>query len=490
MPEFIQLLTIENTSNQKKQPSQQKVIFVMQVDKLAYDKQVDVIWAGQDGIWHTLKARYLSSSGQSLEYWQAKLTFNLKTGRALPGAIRFALRCRSQGREYWDNQNGQNYLSIVKPGITLHPSRILQNLNLHDNLSTGQQWLSIKIAVNRAFAIQTLTVYWTTDNWQTIKQHNCRIQKKTLHADTQIWTARLKPGAEFKLQYAICAKSADAEFWDNNAGNNYYVSRQPLKVMILNLHCYQESNQDHKFSQIAKAINDLSVDVVCFQEVAEHWNHGHGDWGSNSANIINQRLKQPFHIHTDWSHLGFDRYREGVAILSRFPLLQRHARYVSDNQDIYSIHSRKVVMAEIAVPYFGNINVFSAHLSWWEDGFKQQFQNLCAWANDLSRAEVATTLLCGDFNITAGSIGYWQVVDSHHYEDQYLAANAQGLFEQIYRVNDPHWRAYPTDDYRIDYIFMNKDSTFKVRSARVLFTDHDYGQVSDHCGYLMTFEPK
>ena len=147
-------------------------------------------------------------------------------------------------------------------------------------------------------------------------------------------------------------------------------------------------------------------------------------------------------------------------------------------------------MAEIAVPYFGNINVFSAHLSWWEDGFKQQFQNLCAWANDLSRAEVATTLLCGDFNITAGSIGYWQVVDSHHYEDQYLAANAQGLFEQIYRVNDPHWRAYPTDDYRIDYIFMNKDSTFKVRSARVLFTDHDYGQVSDHCGYLMTFEPK
>ena len=52
-----------------------------------------------------------------------------------------------------------------------------------------------------------------------------------------------------------------------------------LRVLILNLHCYQEDNQDHKLSQIARAINDCDVDVVCLQEVAELWNNGHGRLG-------------------------------------------------------------------------------------------------------------------------------------------------------------------------------------------------------------------
>jgi maltose 6'-phosphate phosphatase len=99
-------------------------------------------------------------------------------------------------------------------------------------------------------------------------------------------------------------------------------------------------------------------------------------------------------------------------------------------------------------------------------------------------------LLCGDFNIAAGSTGYHLVVDAHQYDDQYLAANSQGVFEKIFRVNDPYWQNYLSDDYRIDYIFMNKTSELKVTSARVLFTEQDYGRVSDHCGYFMTFEPK
>jgi maltose 6'-phosphate phosphatase len=56
--------------------------------------------------------------------------------------------------------------------------------------------------------------------------------------------------------------------------------------MILNLHCYQEDNQDSKFTQIAKAINEQNIDVVCFQEVAEFWNDGHGDWDTNVAKSL------------------------------------------------------------------------------------------------------------------------------------------------------------------------------------------------------------
>jgi hypothetical protein len=54
---------------------------------------------------------------------------------------------------------------------------------------------------------------------------------------------------------------------------------------------------------------------------------------------------------------------------------------------------------------------------------------------------MSTPLYCAAiFNIAAGSTGYHLVVDGHQYDDQYLAANSQGVFEKIFRVNDPYWQ--------------------------------------------------
>jgi maltose 6'-phosphate phosphatase len=161
---------------------------------------------------------------------------------------------------------------------------------------------------------------------------------------------------------------------------------------------------------------------------------------------------------------------------------------VSDSHDSYDINSRKVVTARVYVPYIGFINVFSAHLSWLEGGFQEQFQRLRLWASNTNNNDTKATLLCGDFNITAGSNGYKQVVASEEYEDQYLAVNKREVFDKIFKVNDAHWQDLLADDYRIDYIFMNKDSQIRATSARVIFTDQDVGRVSDHCGYFMTFE--
>jgi maltose 6'-phosphate phosphatase len=491
MSEIIQLLTVENTLSRKKHPGRQDLEFLIQVADLDYAKQVDVVWAGQNGIWHTLAAVYLMSGNADQEYWRAQTTLYAENNHELPGVIRFALRVRAKGTEFWDNNQGLDYTSTINTGIALREDLGMQNLSLTNQLEDGQQWVTIKIAVNPAFAAESVVIHWTIDNWRHRRHTQCRVSKQNRKAKTRIWSARIRIGDAFRLHYSICCKSQNAVFWDNNNGANYIASHSPLKVMILNLHCYQEEDQYRKFNQIAAAIDEQAVDVVCLQEVAEHWNHGHGDWASNSANIINQRLKHSLHLFSDWSHLGFDKYREGVAILSRYDLHNPHATYVSDSHDVYNINSRKVVMARITTRYFGNINIFSAHLSWLEGGFQQQFQRLRAWADELAgHHAVKTTMLCGDFNITAGSAGYRQVVETQHYEDQYLAANTQGLFNKFFRVNDPHWRDYPTDDYRIDYIFMNKDSNLRVTSARVLFTEQDYGRVSDHCGYLMTFEPK
>jgi maltose 6'-phosphate phosphatase len=498
----IQLLYVENVITRKKRVLHQELYFFMLVESQSHDKLCDVLWAGEDGEWHTLAAVYHSNLEHDKEYWRAQVTFNLTADKSLPGNIKFALRYQTQGREYWDNKHGLNYSSQADSGIKVVSTHPVLNICFENRLNDRQKYVPVTVSVHQSLHAKTVTIHWTIDNWKHTHKTPCRFKRnywdEKLRSNarnpnqygSQIWKGLLKIDNAFRLQYTISCECADHVIWDNNYGKNYSISHEPLKVMILNLHCYQEDDQDYKFSQIAKAINELDVDIVCLQEVAELWNDGHGDWNTNSARIINDRLDPPYHLYTDWSHLGFDKYREGVAILSRYPMLKRESKYVSNSHSAYSIHSRKVVMTQVHVPYMGLINFFSAHLSWWDDGFSEQFKRLSRWAADNQTEDVSGTMLCGDFNITAGSEGYNLVVNAKEYDDQFLAVNAHGVFEKIFKVNDPHWQHYLADDYRIDYIFMNKASDLHVISGRVLFTEENYGRVSDHCGYFMTFEPK
>ena len=490
----IQLVYVTNVITRKKAFNQQELSFFILVKNLSYAKKIDVFWAGEDGVWHTLPAMYHSTPQRDKEYWQVKTTYHPASDKALPGDIQFALRYQALGGEFWDNNQGLNYCSQANSGIKVADDYSVLNIGFEEGLDDGQKLVPITVAVNQSLHAEKVTVHWTTDDWKHTKIARCYLKRgRTLSRkdnEPQVWKGLLNIGHAFRLQYRICCESADQILWDNNFGRNYSAKHRPLSVLILNLHCYQEDNQDYKFSQIAKAINQLDVDIVCFQEVAEPWNDGKGDWASNSANIINDRLESPYHLHTDWSHLGFDRYREGVAILSRYPIVNHDSRYVSDSENPYNIHARKVAMAQIAVPRIGLINFFSCHISWWNDGFSEQFENLCKWADSEHTGHIKSTMLCGDFNIKAGSRGYELVVDSNEYEDQFLAASSPEVFEEIFGNRRPHWQRYLVNDHRIDYIFMNKSSELRVTSGRVLFTEQDYGSVSDHIGYLMTFEPK
>ncbi len=497
----IKLLYIENVITRKTTPVQQKLTFFMQVENIDYAKQIDVIWAGEEGIWQVLPAEYHSMLGHDKEYWSASITFTLTETELLAGNIKCSLRYLVSDKEYFDNNNRRNYFSAADSGIRLTNNQPIQNIGFPSCLYDNQQSISISTAVHRSFNATSVIIHWTTDNWKTITKTPCNFKKNywdtALSSNarnpnqygTQLWTASINDSDLGKLQYVIsCENKRQKIVWENNKGYNYSFPQQQLKVLILNLHCYQEENQDEKFTKIAKTINELEIDIICLQEAAEYWRDGDGDWESNAAKIINDRLTKPFYIHYDWSHLGFAKYREGVAILSRYPLSHQEAQYVSDSHDKYNIHSRKVVKARIDVPCVGFINVFSAHLSWIEDGFKEQFQRLRTWAEHNNGDDIKATLLCGDFNITAGTEGYGFVINSNEYEDQFLAINEHGIFDKIFRVNDAHWQDLLADDYRIDYIFMKKNSQLKAVSAKVIFTDQEYGRVSDHFGYLMTFE--
>ncbi|MEF8700607.1 MAG: endonuclease/exonuclease/phosphatase family protein [Candidatus Accumulibacter sp. UW26] len=497
----INLLHAKNVITRKTALPEQQLSFSLLVDDLAFDKQVDVLWAGEDGAWHTLAASFHGKAAAGREYWRARAAFPLTAERSLPGNIQFALRYRVAGAEYWDNNQGVNHSTQADSGIMLATKRPLQNVAFEDRLADGQTSLRVVVAADRQLAADEVSIHWTSDDWQSAHEAVAVYQsdywqsefhsnaRNPNHYGCQIWQAELPVDDAFRIRYRIACKARQQTFTDDNFGANYTVRRRPLAVMILNLHCCQEDRQDEKLSLIARAIDELDVDLVCLQEVAELWNNGQGDWATNTARIINQRLRAPYHLVTDWSHRGFDRYREGVAVLSRLPIRCHRERYVSNSRNPLSIHSRKVVMAQVNVPYVGLVNVFSSHLSWWEDGFAEQFENLRQWAASEHSPEVSATLLCGDFNIKAGAKGYQFVVASNEYNDQYLAANSPEIFHRVFSVREAGWEHDLDQDHRIDYVFLRKGSGLAVIAGRTVFTEQDYGRVSDHFGYLMTFEP-
>lgn len=498
----IKLLYAKNLITRKAVVPRQLLSFLVVVENLAFEKSVDVLWAGEDEVWHTLPAHFHSSVDQEKEYWVAQTGFALGSEKSLPGNVRFAVRYRVSGAEYWDNNDGDNHSIQADSGIAVASGAAVQHVAFDDEVNEAGKEFPVVVGVDSSLEAERVTIHWTSDNWRTTRKLPCVFSRTYWDTEClsnarnpnqygcQIWSAVLEAEDASRVRFKISCEAKGQVSWDDNAGKSYAVQHRQLKVLILNLHCYQEENQDLKLSQIAKAIGELDVDIVCLQEVAEHWNDGKGDWETNSARIINARLASPYHLVTDWSHQGFERYREGVAILSRFPIAKHASRYVSNSRDPFSIHTRRVVMARIPVPHLGTINVFSSHLSWWEDGFAEQFDNLRRWASEEQESHVAATMLCGDFNIKAGSKGYQFVVESNEYDDQYLAANAPQVFRRIFEVKDSHWRGDLDDDHRIDYVFLHKTSDLRVTAGQTVFTEQDYGRVSDHCGYMMTFGPK
>jgi maltose 6'-phosphate phosphatase len=498
----IQLLQARNTISRYKQRLCQELVFAMLVENVAFDKLVEAHWSGEDKVWHTLRAEYHSSNGANREVWRAQAGFNLSDDASLPGDIEFALRYRVLGEDYWDNNESRNYFSNADSGVLLQQNVQILNIDFNPILQDGQQHYPITVAVRQSLQPKHVFVHLTTDDWRSTQVTPCFFHRmywdkwrrssarNPNRYDTSIWITQLKIDDAFRVQYAIGCDTPGPPIWDDNFGCNYLARHRRLKILTLNLHCYQEENQDAKFAQIARAIDDLGFDVVCLQEVGEHWANGNGDWNSNAAKIICDRLRQRYHLHTDWSHIGFDRYREGIAILSRYDFLMTDAGHVSSSHDVHSIDSRKVVMVQLNVPYLGIVNIFSAHLSWPSGGFFEQFDRLRAWANDKHGNHLAATFLCGDFNIKAGSEGYQAVVRTSEYEDQYLAATSPNVFQKIFRTQSPNIDRYLAEDGRIDFIFMQKHSSLQAVAARELFTNGDhYGRVSDHTGYCIEFEP-
>ena len=188
-----------------------------------------------------------------------------------------------------------------------------------------------------------------------------------------------------------------------------------LKVLTLNLHTYQEHHGDvwHVLQEhgrevylIAEAIVRENIDVICFQEVGEHFHDRittpYGFSESNMAFRIQRKIgeisRRHFHLFQDWSHIGFGSWREGTAILSRYPMHHCDSPWVTWNKDPHDLASRRITMCYLEIPWFGWLRIVNAHMNCLEMGFKGDFDYLKLLIYQRHRHNERGILLMGEVN--------------------------------------------------------------------------------------------
>lgn len=275
-----------------------------------------------------------------------------------------------------------------------------------------------------------------------------------------------------------------------------------LSLLTLNLHTYQQHPRHCPFETmhlherevqiIAEAIAHLNIDVICFQEVGEYMHdpisRPYGESPSNMAFRICSRLRHWghwYHIHQDWSHIGFYRWREGTAILSRYPMRHNYSAYVSRDSRKDNYMSRNITVSCIDVPYFGLLHIANVHLSWSHHGFYEEYAALQRLIHSRRHFGVRGELMVGDFNIPAGEHAYNHIVGNMEYVDQYFEMHPERFFQPSFRGQIDGWKHSPPR--RVDYIFKRNRQPLHVRSMEMIFDGHFYPVVSDHFGYLARF---
>lgn len=279
-----------------------------------------------------------------------------------------------------------------------------------------------------------------------------------------------------------------------------------MKVLTLNTHSWMEENPEVKLEQIADFIAEEDLHIISLQEINQTMeaeeviddlfikpsgeSHSVAIKEDNFAFLLIRLLKERGQIYY-WSwtanHVGYDRYDEGVAILSKTPFTSESI-LVSESTDYSNHFTRRVLKANMALGEQDWV-VFSCHYSWWlsptgEPLFKYE------WDETLRHIDVESNqvhLLMGDFNNEAA-------VNEEGYD--YMQETAPQLLDAYVKAEEKigsatvlndidGWEGH-IDEKRIDYVFT--DYSGDIQSCRVVFDGKKEPVVSDHFGVAVEFK--
>ncbi|MCX2827769.1 endonuclease/exonuclease/phosphatase family protein [Bacillus pseudomycoides] len=256
-----------------------------------------------------------------------------------------------------------------------------------------------------------------------------------------------------------------------------------MKLLTLNCHSWQEENQIGKIRHLAKTIQEEGYDVIALQEVSQSikaqnvcGNKKKDNFGLVLLAELEKLGSGNYNIVWDYSHIGYDIYEEGSAIITKHPIVKQDSFFVSESKDTSYWKARKIVSATVS--YKGkNMTFYSCHLGWWndeEETFQGQVDCLTQHVN-----ENELSILMGDFNNNARlqGEGYDYLMQKGLYDTYELAFKKdEGTTVQGKIAG---WDENK-QNLRIDLILSNKPKT--VISSKVIFNGINRNIISDHFG--------
>ncbi len=267
--------------------------------------------------------------------------------------------------------------------------------------------------------------------------------------------------------------------------NGYAFSEEggAMKLLTINVHAWLEEKQDEKLDILAKTIAEKAYDVIALQEVNQLIT---ADFvtkdlkADNYGLILLEKLRAlgqvDYSYHWSHSHIGYDKYEEGIAFLTKLPVYEVDPFYCSQNQSIDSILSRKIM--GLTVFYQDQlIDLYSCHINLPGSEEEDQLDNIRTIVERTGNRRFK--ILMGDFNTDAISDREaYEAIKSLGLYDSYDLANEKDGGITAQKAIDG-WAGH-SKEKRLDYIFFNQK--VPVLSSRVIFNGQNRAVISDHFG--------
>ncbi|MCR1934026.1 endonuclease/exonuclease/phosphatase family protein [Clostridium tepidum] len=256
-----------------------------------------------------------------------------------------------------------------------------------------------------------------------------------------------------------------------------------MKVLTLNCHSWQEEKQIEKIKYLAKIICENNYDVIALQEVNQSINSKilfDNIKEDNLAFILVRELKKlgasKFRFIWDFAHIGYGKYEEGLAILTKHSIEEKKSFYISKSKDKNFWKTRKILKCKIN---YNNKPIFfySCHLGWWndeEEDFKLQVNKL---VQHIKEDEIC--MLMGDFNNDAflRHEGYDYIINKNLKDIYDLSISKDNGVTVIGEIDG--WENNKKS-MRLDLILSNKN--LNVKYCNVIFNGTNKEIISDHFG--------
>lgn len=252
----------------------------------------------------------------------------------------------------------------------------------------------------------------------------------------------------------------------------FHIPKKQLTVLSANLwHDWPLRRKlPHRLETFARLVEAENADVVLLQEVVRTADLFAGEWLADRLGMAYAYSR----ANGDENAIGFE---EGLAILSRHPILCPSTRHLGDGSAV----TRRLALASEVKSPLGDLLAISVHLGFMGKRNRAQMSDLIRWVKGISHGR--PTLIGGDFNAheTAEQISMTQ----RSWIDTFRTKNpdADGTtFEFRWPWGNPMIRK------RFDYIFLqpglNQWDVIEARHIKAVENHH-----SDHSTVITRLQP-